>query len=58
MADKFKAGDAVQLNVGGPVMAVDSISGETYWCIWFAGKKRERAPFNGATLKAAKAEEE
>lgn len=57
MAVRFKAGDTVQLIVGGPVMVVDDVtSADGCWCVWFAGKKRERSFFHFTSLKAAKPE--
>lgn len=52
---KFKEGDLVELLAGGPIMVVDSVdrTGEGFSCTWFADKKRERAHFRAATLKAA-----
>lgn len=58
MADpKFKDGDKVQLNVGGPAMAVQYADtnhhGEFsgwYKCTWFAGKKHEEGRFKEETL--------
>lgn len=50
---KYKIGDKVILNVGGPVMAIESpiehyktkeFEG-VYYCQWFAGKKLENGKF-------------
>lgn len=56
---KFKIGDKVRLNVGGPDMAVHSIlekrlgygdfSG-SYRCQWFAGKKSDKDNFPEESL--------
>lgn len=59
MANKntFKEGDLVVLKSGGPKMVVSSIGtmydDDVVRCEWFAGTKRESAPFNPATLKLA-----
>ena len=49
---KYKIGDKVKLNVGGPDMAVKSISRNhndrflgQYRCQWFAGKKLDSGEF-------------
>ena len=49
---KYKIGDKVRLNVGGPDMAVKSISRSMndrftgqYRCQWFAGKKLDSGDF-------------
>ncbi|MEN8368415.1 DUF2158 domain-containing protein [Acinetobacter bereziniae] len=56
---KYKTGDMVVLNVGGPVMAVKSLSKDTrerftgiYECQWFAGKKLDRGLFPEENLVA------
>ena len=52
MAAKFKPGDIVQLKSGGPAMTISSFgSGDSYWCEWFKGASKERAPFNEETLQ-------
>lgn len=60
MAEKFKAGDLVELKSGGPVMTVESINtfgGNTYACSWFAGDKHQENRFAEAALKLAEADE-
>jgi Uncharacterized small protein len=48
---KFKPGDKVQLNVGGPAMSVVQYHvGGSVQCTWFAGKKHESGNFAEATL--------
>lgn len=56
---KFKIGDKVKLNVGGPDMAVHSIIEErigseafsgNYRCQWFAGKKSDKDIFPEESL--------
>ncbi|MGB5115737.1 MAG: DUF2158 domain-containing protein [Providencia rettgeri] len=59
---KYKVGDKVKLNAGGPVMNVqqahrtrDSGTGDykfdgTYTCQWFAGKKLDSGKFPEASL--------
>jgi len=54
VANKFKIGDIVQLNSGGPEMTVKTIldsAGGNYRCQWFAGKKLESGDFPLASLK-------
>ncbi|MBK0026401.1 DUF2158 domain-containing protein [Stenotrophomonas sp. S48] len=54
--DKYKVGDKVKLNVGGPDMAVyevhSGVSGTSYRCKWFAGKKLEVGFFAEEMLDA------
>jgi uncharacterized protein YodC (DUF2158 family) len=52
---KFKVGDIVQLNSGGPKMTVVTISSTSgkFFCSWFGGAKHERADFPGDALKIA-----
>ena len=65
MAQQFEVGDIVQLKSGGPEMTVDEVSnthlyeeGEPgVWCVWFAGKKRERAHFSVKALIPAHMED-
>lgn len=48
---KFNPGDKVQLNVGGPAMAVMAYTmGNRVRCTWFAGKKHETGEFVESTL--------
>jgi uncharacterized protein YodC (DUF2158 family) len=53
---KYKVGDKVKLNVGGPDMAVNEVhSGlerTSYRCKWFAGKKLEVGSFAEEMLDA------
>ena len=54
MAQKFKAGDIVQLKSGGPAMTVsreNSANSNRYDCVWFKGASRETATFDSETLK-------
>lgn len=51
----WKVGDLVQLKAGGPVMVVNNVpSPGNVWCVWFAGKKHEKALFASETLQAPK----
>lgn len=63
---KFKIGDKVRLNVGGPDMAVHSIVEErigsgvfsgNYRCQWFAGKKSDKDSFPEESLVLIKEEQ-
>ncbi|MFV5416475.1 YodC family protein [Acinetobacter baumannii] len=63
---KYKIGDKVKLNVGGPDMAVLSL-GENiqtkefnglYSCQWFAGKKLDSGKFPEESLVAVTDEED
>jgi uncharacterized protein YodC (DUF2158 family) len=49
MPQKFKIGERVQLNSGGPEMTVGKLiegdMGDIYRCQWFAGKKLEAGNF-------------
>lgn len=55
---KFKIGDKVKLNVGGPDMAVKSVDVAyntklfegSYTCQWFAGKKLDKGNFPEESL--------
>lgn len=51
---EYKVGDTVLLNSGGEVMTVEGVSDELIDCVWFNGKKVERASFAPATLKLHK----
>jgi len=61
MASKFKVGDKVMLNVGGPSMAVSRVmeasnlngNVRTYRCQWYAGKKLESGDFPEQSLVVA-----
>ncbi len=59
---KYKVGDKVKLNVGGPDMAVNEVhsglAGTSYRCKWFAGKKLEVGSFVEEMLDAVPGEEE
>ncbi|TDM62384.1 DUF2158 domain-containing protein [Acinetobacter sp. KU 011TH] len=62
---KYKIGDKVKLNVGGPDMAVKSISTNhndkfigMYKCQWFAGKKLEWGEFPEDSLELITVSEE
>jgi uncharacterized protein YodC (DUF2158 family) len=54
---KFKTGDVVKLNSGGPAMTVDGYQTEggaetsKVLCTWFAGEKVERTLFSEELLK-------
>lgn len=53
--NKFKIGDIVKLNAGGPSMSVTEVKtlrgdGPTVWCKWFGGKKLETGSFPEDTL--------
>ncbi|AUU01865.1 DUF2158 domain-containing protein [Morganella morganii] len=64
---KYKTGDKVQLNSGGPVMTVQSASTYSsyedsgkagqfsgyYTCQWFAGKKLDKGSFPEESLDKA-----
>jgi len=50
---QFQKGDIVEFKSTGPKMtitAVDDSSGEAT-CVWFEGKERQEATFDGATLR-------
>ncbi len=49
---KFKSGDKVQLNIGGPAMSVVCYTSmkANVRCTWFAGKKHEEGDFAESTL--------
>jgi len=52
MATTFKKGDIVQLKSGGPAMTVEdpkNYAGDVD-CVWFAGARRSRAPFDPESL--------
>lgn len=53
--EKFKVGNKVALNSGGPVMTVKSVDSTPvsvrYWCQWFAGKKLEQGQFPQESIK-------
>ncbi len=53
MADKFKPGDIVRTKVGGPNMVIDALHhAKGFWCVWFAGAKRNREHFHSESLVA------
>ncbi len=57
----FKVGDVVQLKSGGPLMTIESITGESYMdsakgdlnCVWFDKNKPESKNFNPLTVESA-----
>jgi len=54
MADKkqeFQVGDLVQLKSGGPKMTINSMIGNNYTCVWFAGTKHNKANFTAQALQ-------
>ncbi|WP_089528498.1 YodC family protein [Pantoea ananatis] len=55
MSAKYKVGDIVQINSGGPLMTVQVSPADptatTYTCQWFAGKKLESGRFPESSLK-------
>ncbi|MGP2461431.1 YodC family protein [Pantoea ananatis] len=55
MSAKYKVGDIVQINSGGPEMTVQALpsvgTAGNYVCQWFAGKKLENGRFQEASLK-------
>lgn len=51
MESPFVVGDVVQLNSGGEAMTIEEIDGDDVFCVWFEGKRVERATFVAATLK-------
>lgn len=52
MADKFKAGDLVQLKSGGPKLTLESIESSGWvYVTWFAGSKHERARVRSETIQ-------
>lgn len=60
---KFKLGDKVKLNVGGPDMAIKKIFGSQdfngeYRCQWFGGKKLEFGDFPEESLLPIEEEQE
>jgi len=50
---KFKVGDIVELNSGGPKMTVSRIAARHLYCCWFTAGKRQEACFPPATLRPA-----
>jgi uncharacterized protein YodC (DUF2158 family) len=54
MAEKFKVGDVVQLNSGGPKMTVTKIDDEYVNTTWFAGDERMDGSFPSDTLSAVR----
>ncbi|MES2415748.1 MAG: DUF2158 domain-containing protein [Pseudomonadota bacterium] len=53
---KFKIGDTVSLNSGGPVMSVKLVpeaNSGSYTCQWFAGKKLDQGLFKEGQLVSA-----
>ncbi len=54
MAERFEAGDVVQLKTGGPMMTVEGIdlSGRVI-CTWFQGPTRRQESITAAALKTA-----
>jgi uncharacterized protein YodC (DUF2158 family) len=51
MEDTFVVGDVVQLKSGGEAMTIEEIDDDDISCVWFEGKRVERATFVAATLK-------
>ena len=58
MEKKFKKGDIVILQSGGPKMTVDSYawhgnyeSNDQVICVWFDGNNRKESKFNQESLK-------
>ena len=60
----YKIGDKVQLNVGGPKMAVSEVRTDdneqvySYRCQWFAGKKLDSGYFPADSLVPVPPDEE
>lgn len=54
MSEEFKVGDVVQLKSGGENMTIEGVDGLMgIACVWFEGKKVQRAYFNEGTLVKA-----
>ena len=51
MEDAFVVGDVVQLKSGGEAMTIEEIDDDDISCVWFEGKRVQRATFVAATLK-------
>jgi uncharacterized protein YodC (DUF2158 family) len=51
MEDVFVVSDVVQLKSGGEAMTIEEIDGDDVSCVWFEGKRIQRATFVAATLK-------
>jgi uncharacterized protein YodC (DUF2158 family) len=43
MAEQFKPGDTVKLKSGGPLMTIQSITGDEAWCEWFNAKEERQS---------------
>lgn len=56
-ANKFKAGELVQLKAGGPKMVIDEVSSgygsdsTTYYCTWFSGAKHNKNGFHEEAIQ-------
>jgi uncharacterized protein YodC (DUF2158 family) len=46
----LKAGDTVRLKSGGPLMTISVIRGDTVFCVWFDGKKKNVESFRMESL--------
>jgi len=51
MGEGFAVGDVVQLKSGGEAMTIEEMDGDDISCVWFEGKRIQRATFVAATLK-------
>lgn len=51
MSEAFVVGDVVQLKSGGETMTIEEIDGAYASCVWFEGKRVQRATFATATLR-------
>jgi uncharacterized protein YodC (DUF2158 family) len=51
MAETLAVGDVVQLKSGGESMTVEAAEGDRVWCVWFEGKKIQKATLTAGALK-------
>jgi uncharacterized protein YodC (DUF2158 family) len=48
---KFRIGDVVELNSGGPQMTVEKVDGDQITCTWFVDSKADHRTFPESVLK-------
>jgi len=48
---ELEVGDAVRLKAGGPVMTVDSVSGEGCHCVWFVNNEERLGYYSSEALQ-------
>ena len=51
--NRFRVGDKVKLNIGGPEMSVESSKGKTYVCRWFVNGVAKTGTFTEECLEPA-----